>query len=238
VTARRNPGSAGYPLAVTSEPAPALQPADGVVAIDGRRLGRRAQATRRRLLDATAELLESRRLLDLTVVEVARRVGTSPASFYQYFQNVEEAVLALADEIGEQLGELVPLVEAPWRGAAGFATCKELVARFTLHWDEHRAVLRVRDLAAAEGDQRFRTVRNESMSLITDRLSDKIAEAQRAGKVAPNLTPYAAASAMVAMMGRMAAYHRELETRGGATQDDLIETVARIVFQTVTGKRA
>jgi hypothetical protein len=39
-------------------------------------------------------------------------------------------------------------------------------------------------------------------------------------------------------MGRMAAYHRELETRGGATQDDLVETVARIVFQTVTGKRA
>jgi AcrR family transcriptional regulator len=222
---------------VTSEPAPALEPEDGMLAIDGRRLGRRAQATRRRLLDATAELLESRRLLDLTVVEVARRVGTSPASFYQYFQNVEEAVLALADEIGEQLAELVPLVEQPWRGVTGFAACKELVARFIDHWDEHRAVLRVRDLAAAEGDQRFRTVRNESMSIITDRLSDKIAESQEAGKVAASLTPYAAASAMVAMMGRMAAYHRELETRG-FTQDAMVETVACIVFQTVTGKRA
>jgi len=204
--------------------------------MDGRRLGRRAQATRRKLLDATAELLESRRLLDLTVVEVARRVGTSPASFYQYFQNVEEAVLALADEIGEQLAELIPLVEQPWRGAKGFEVCRLLVARFIAHWDEHRAVLRVRDLAAAEGDQRFRTVRNESMSIITDRLSDKIAESQRAGKVAAEVTPYAAASAMVAMMGRMAAYHRELETRG-FTEDDLIETVAHVVFQTVTGKR-
>jgi len=203
--------------------------------MDGRRLGRRAQATRRKLLDATAELLESRRLLDLTVVEVARRVGTSPASFYQYFQNVEEAVLALSDEIGEQLGELVPLVERPWRGANGFQACRDLVARFIAHWDEHRAVLRVRDLAAAEGDQRFRTVRNESMSIITDRLSDKIAESQRAGKVAATITPYAAASAMVAMMGRMAAYHRDLETRG-FTEDDLVETVARIVFQTVTGR--
>jgi len=38
------------------------------------------------------------------------------------------------------------------------------------------------------------------------------------------------------MMGRMAAYHRELETRG-FTQDDMVETVARIVFQTVTGRR-
>jgi AcrR family transcriptional regulator len=236
VTARRNPAPAGYPLAVTSEPAPALEPIDGIVAIDGRPLGRRAQATRRRLLDATAELLESRRLLDLTVVDVARRVGTSPASFYQYFQNVEEAVLALSDEIGEQLAELVPLVEQPWRGAAGFAACKQLVARVIDHWDEHRAVLRARDLAAVEGDQRFRAVRNESMSRITDRLSDKIAESQKAGKVAASVTPYAAASAMVAMMGRMAAYHRQLETRG-FTQDDMVETVARIVFQTVTGKR-
>jgi AcrR family transcriptional regulator len=221
---------------MTSEPAPPLETDDEIVAIDGRRLGRRAQATRRKLLDATAELLESRRLLDLTVVEVARRVGTSPASFYQYFQNVDEAVLALANEIGEQLGELAPLVERPWRGASGFEACRQLVARFTDHWDEHRAVLRVRDLAAAEGDQRFRTVRNESMSIITDRLSEKIAESQRAGKVSPSLSPYAAASALVSMMGRMAAYHRDLETRG-LTQDDLVETVARIVFHTVTGKR-
>ena len=227
---------------MTSHALPAVERVDAadeddeVVALDGRRLGRRAQATRRRLLDATGELLESRRLLDLTVVEVARRVGTSPASFYQYFQNVEEAVLALADEIGEQLAELIPLVEQPWRGAKGFEVCRLLVARFIAHWDEHRAVLRVRDLAAAEGDQRFRTVRNESMSIITDRLSDKIAESQRAGKVAAEVTPYAAASAMVAMMGRMAAYHRELETRG-FTEDDLIETVAHVVFQTVTGKR-
>jgi hypothetical protein len=94
----------------------------------------------------------------------------------------------------------------------------------------------VRDLAAAEGDQRFRAVRNESMSIITDRMRDKIAEAQRAGAVAASITPYAAASAMVAMMGRMAAYHRELEQRG-LTEGDIVETVAQIVFQTVTGKR-
>jgi len=199
---------------MASEPVPLLDAGGALVAIDGRRLGRRAQATRRKLLDATAELLQTRRLLDLTVVEVARRVGTSPASFYQYFQNVER----------------------PWRGAAGFETCRRLVAGYIDHWDQHRAVLRVRDLAAAEGDQRFRRVRNESLSLLTERLADRIAESQRAGKVAPTITPYAAASAMVAMMGRMAAYHRELETRG-FTQDDMVETVARIVFQTVTGRR-
>jgi len=219
---------------VVSEPVPLAE--DELVAPDGRRLGRRAQETRRRLLDATAELLESRRLLDLTVVEIARRAGTSPASFYQYFPNVNDAVLALVDEAGEEISALIPLVERPWRGAAGFEACKELVARYVDYWDDHRPILRVRDLAAAEGDQRFRAARNESMSVITDRLCDKIAEAQLAGAVSPSLTAYAAASAMVAMMGRVAAYHRELESRG-FSEGDLVETVARIVFQTVTGKR-
>jgi AcrR family transcriptional regulator len=217
-----------------------LDPDDGpgidLLAIDGRRLGRRAQATRRKLLDVTGELLQTKGLLDLTVVEIARQVGTSPASFYQYFQNVEEAVLALSDEVGEELGELVGLVEVPWRGRSGWESCRELVRRFIDYWDEHRAILRIRDLAAGEGNARFREQRIHSLSKITDSLTEKVAEAQRAGKVAPEVTPYAAASAVVAMMGRMAAYHQDLETRG-FTRDDMVETVARIVHHTVTGRR-
>jgi AcrR family transcriptional regulator len=208
-----------------------------LVAMDGRRLGRRAQQTRRRFLDATAELLATRGLLDLTVVEVARQVGTSPASFYQYFHDVEEAVLALSEEIGAELDEMGGLVELSWRGKSGFETCRELVRRFIEYWDDNRAVLRIRDLAALEGDQRFREVRNESLSMITIRLTEKIAEAQAAGRVSPEVTPYAAASAMVAMMGRMAAYHGTLEPIGQFTKDDMVDTVARIVYQTVTGRR-
>jgi AcrR family transcriptional regulator len=212
------------------------EPVIDLLALDGRRLGRRAQATRRRLLEATAELLETRGLLDLTVVEIARQVGTSPASFYQYFPNVEEAVLALSEEVGEELGELVVLVEGPWRGRAGWDQCRELVRRFIDYWDAHRSVLRIRDLAAQEGNSRFRAQRIQSLSKITDRLTDKVAESQAAGKVAAELTPYAAASALVAMMGRMAAYHEDLETRG-FTRDDMVETVSRIVYHTVTGRR-
>ncbi|MHB8464737.1 MAG: TetR family transcriptional regulator [Acidimicrobiales bacterium] len=206
------------------------------IAIDGRRLGRRAQETRRRLLDAAAALLEDRGLRDLTVVEIARQVGTSPASFYQYFQNVDEAVLALSEEIGAELDDLGALVEQPWRGRSGYLACRELVARFIAYWDANRAVLRIRDLAAQEGDQRFRVVRIQSLSMITDRLMDKIAEAQKAGRVAAEIKPYAAASALVAMMGRMAAYHRTLEPMGRFSVDDMVETVAHIVFQTVTGR--
>jgi len=81
------------------------------VAVDGRPLGRRAQQTRRQLLDATRALLELHGVRDLRVVEIARKVGTSPATFYQYFRDVEDAVLVLAAEAGSELDPLTEVLE-------------------------------------------------------------------------------------------------------------------------------
>ena len=208
-----------------------------LVSIDGRRLGRRAQLTRRRLLDATADLLATTSILDLSVVDIARRVGSSPATFYQYFRDVEEAVLTLSEEVGDELHDLAGLLESPWRGAAGLEAAQSLVDGFIEYWDRHRAVLRTRNLAAQEGDRRFRLVRNRALGVITNRLSDRIGEAKAAGRVSEGITPYAAAGALVAMMERMAAYHFEFEGRG-VSREAMVETMAHIVHQTVTGRRA
>ena len=53
------------------------------------------QATRQRLLDATSAAVAEGRYRDLTVVDVSRRAETSPATFYQYFPDIESAVLSL-----------------------------------------------------------------------------------------------------------------------------------------------
>ncbi len=47
----------------------------------GRRLGPRALHTRQRLLDATVALLNERSVRDISVVEIARKANTSPATF-------------------------------------------------------------------------------------------------------------------------------------------------------------
>ena len=73
----------------------------------GRVLGPKAQQTRQRLLDATHALLARRGLRELRVVEIARKIGTSPATFYQYFSDVEEAVLSLAEQAGENVPAIV-----------------------------------------------------------------------------------------------------------------------------------
>ena len=207
------------------------------VALDGRPLGKRGAATRRRLLDATARLLESNGVRDLRVVDIAREVGTSPATFYQYFRDVEEAVLALTAEVGEELAPVDELLSRPWTGPAGLEAAREMVDAFIRYWDGHRAVLRTRNLAAQEGDVRFRQVRNNSLRPITDHLATTVTESQAEGRVSAEISPMAAAAALVALLERMAAFHHDLESLG-ITRADVVETTARIVHQTVTGGEA
>jgi len=199
------------------------------LAIDGRPLGRRAQATRERLLDATRELLATQGIRDLRVVDIARHVGTSPATFYQYFRGVEEAVLALSAAVGEETTSLNALVASDWDGPEGLDVVRTIVEDFIANWDRHRAVLRTRNLAAQEGDLRFRTVRNDALRPLTEGIAAKVA-----ARAEPGVAPYAAAAAMVSMLERMAAFHTDLEAYG-TTRDDVVETTARILHRTATG---
>ena len=204
------------------------------IALDGRALGRRGVRTRRRMLDATAELLETHGVRDLRVVDIARAVGASPATFYQYFHDVEEAVLALSEEVGAEIGPLAGLLDGSWAGADRRRAVRELVEGFLDHWDRHRAVLRTRNLAAQEGDPRFRDVRHQALHPFLVAFAALVSDGQAAGRGAPELSPVATGSALVALLERMAAFHRDLEPMG-VSRGDLVETTARIIHQTVVG---
>ena len=107
--------------------------------------GRRGRATRRRLLDATAQLLETNTYRDLKVVDIAREAGTSPATFYQYFPDAESALLALADGlVGEGVERLTrPIREAVWEGRAAYEACEAISASFLDFWADHSALMAV-----------------------------------------------------------------------------------------------
>jgi hypothetical protein len=72
---------------------------------------------------------------------------------------------------------------------------------------------------------------------ILDALASKIVECQSAASEAGDVHPYASAAALAALLERLAAYHKELEPLG-VERSDLIETCARIMYQTVTGRLA
>ena len=199
----------------------------------GRALGPRALHTRQRLLDATKELLSERSVRDISVVEIGRKAGTSPATFYQYFKDVAEATLRLAEQAAEGMPALVELIDSSWRGHRGLDTARSIVDAFVRHWDAHRAVLLVRNLAADEGDRRFQKVRREALTAVLDHLARQVQASQESGRIAAELHPYAAAAALASILERLAAYHKELE-HFGVDRENLVETCARILYQTVT----
>jgi len=66
------------------------------------------QKTRRAILDATLTLLADQRSLDgIGLREVAREAGLAAPSFYRHFQNMEELGLALVEEAGLFLRQML-----------------------------------------------------------------------------------------------------------------------------------
>jgi AcrR family transcriptional regulator len=203
----------------------------------GRPLGPRAQETRRRLLDETRAELALRPLRELSVVEIARRAGTSPATFYQYFKDLTEAALCLAREVELGMPAVVAAVDGPWDEARGPTTAREVVRAFVALWDAHHAVLLLRNLASDQGDERFRRVRIDSQRALLRRIAERIDASVRAGELPRDTQSLAAAAAMVSLLERVAAHQRGLEPFG-VSRDAFLETTARILYQTVTGRVA
>lgn len=205
--------------------------------VDGRVAGRRGQATRQKLLDCLGEMLSTSPYRDVKVIDVARMAGTSPATFYQYFPDVEGAVLELADEMAKEGAGLTELVAGrSWAGKSGAQAAEELVDGFLSFWRRNDAILRVVDLGAAEGDKRFNKIRMRILNAVTGSLTESIKDLQSKGRVDKDISAPAVAGSLVAMLAAVAA-HQKGFTGTGVKQADLKPNLALLVHLGVTGKK-
>ncbi|MER6536664.1 TetR family transcriptional regulator [Streptomyces sp. 900105755] len=205
--------------------------------VDGRVAGRRGQATRQKLLDCLSEMLSSSPYRDVKVIDVARKAGTSPATFYQYFPDVEGAVLEIAEQMATEGGQLTELLAGrSWVGKAGWVTAQELVDGFLEFWRKNDAILRVVDLGAAEGDKRFYKIRMKILNSVNNSLTDSITELQSKGRVDKDVNPAAVAGSLVAMLAAVAAHQKGFQT-WGVKQAELKPNLALLVHLGVTGKK-
>lgn len=210
---------------VTREPGP-------LAATDGRVPGRRGRATRQRLLVSTSELLATTPWRSIKVIDIARRAGTSPATFYQYFENVEQAILVLAEELTAGAGALAELVEGDWSEAGSWETARALVEGFMAYWEANRAVFRVVELATEEGDLRFRGLRVRALNAVTVTLAKVIAAN---GPSPAGSDPMAVAATLVSMLAHVAAHRYGFEFWGIRTQS-MVDSQARMLHWAVTGR--
>ncbi|MFF9087180.1 TetR family transcriptional regulator [Streptomyces sp. NPDC014991] len=205
--------------------------------VDGRVAGRRGQATRQKLLDCLSEMLTSSPYRDVKVIDVARKAGTSPATFYQYFPDVEGAVLEVAEQMAAEGTGLTELLEGrTWAGRSGWQTAQELVDGFLDFWRRNDAILRVIDLGAAEGDKRFSKIRTKILNSVNTSLAGSIAELQSKGRVDKDVNPAAVAGALVAMLAAVAG-HQKGPSSWGVKAAELKPALALLVHLGVTGRK-
>jgi AcrR family transcriptional regulator len=210
---------------------------------DGRTPGQRGRQTRQRLLDATVELLTTTSWRSVKVTDIARRARTSPATFYQYFGNVEQAIRVLAEGMVDQATLLSELVGGDWSDEASWETALTVTEAFLSYWEDNRAVFRVVDLATEEGDAQLRGIRVRALNAVTVALAQVITEASPAPGGVPGTAtaspagaePMAVAGTLVAMFASVSAHRYGFEFWGIRTRN-LIDTQARLLHWSVTGR--
>jgi AcrR family transcriptional regulator len=210
---------------------------------DGRVPGERGRQTRQRLLAATVELLTTTSWRSVKVTDIARRARTSPATFYQYFGNVEQVIHVLAEGMVDQAAQLSELVGGDWSEEASWDTALAVTEGFLAYWEDNRAVFRVVDLATEEGDAQLRGIRVRALNAVTIALAQVIAQASPAHGNPPGTAtaspagsdPMAVAGALVAMFASVSAHRYGFEFWGIRTRN-LIDTQARMLHWAITGR--
>ncbi|HUD17426.1 MAG TPA: TetR family transcriptional regulator [Acidimicrobiales bacterium] len=203
---------------------------------DGRVPGRRGRATRQRLLECTAELLTSTPWRSIKVIDIARQAGTSPATFYQYFENVEQSILVLAEELMEGAALLAELVDGNWTADASWETATAVVTGFMDYWETNRSVFRVVELATEEGDLRFQGLRVRALNAVTVTLA-RVIGAGGAGSSPAGSDAMAVAATLISMLAHVAAHQYGFEFWGIRTTA-MVDSQARVLHWAVTGRAA
>jgi AcrR family transcriptional regulator len=197
----------------------------------GQKIGRKGAETRARLMKATENLLEKRSIMELSVADIAAMAGTSSSAFYVYFDDVNEAVLAVAQTIQQITPEIEELLSVPWTTEDAQEKAPALVKAYVAFWQEHHAILRIRNVTADEGDKRFEEVRHESVERLHSLLQQRIADADN------GLDPSSGASAVLVLIERVAVIVRLPLRRRHSSRTQLIQSAAFMVAHALTPQK-
>ena len=171
----------------------------------GQRIGSKGERTRQGLIDATIRLLGEHGLREVSVADVARAAGTSPATFYVYFRGVPDVVLAALETAHQTSPRLEALMDRDWLGPGGAAAARDLVEEYTELWTRNRTIFRVRNLAAEEGNARFYRARLDAARPTMTGLIPHVEAAQAAGRLPGALDPRACIGTILMMLERLPA---------------------------------
>lgn len=139
--------------------------------------GRKGKETRRSLMLAARQLLDMVSPLSLSAASISKEAGTSPATFYVYFDNVEDILWAICDAITDDTSDLFPdrnFLRSEGRLEEDAHT---FVNGYCDIWSRHGPLLLYRNMEADRGNSRFNQLVLRIALPILEGLTDRIVEA-------------------------------------------------------------
>jgi len=99
----------------------------------GRRSTHTPQQLRELILDAAQEIIQTNGLAGLSAREIARRIGYSPGTIYNMFQNLDDVVLHVEARVLDALdARLNAILEETRNGSSGIERLAQAYLSFTL----------------------------------------------------------------------------------------------------------
>lgn len=196
--------------------------------------GRKGKETRRSLMLAARRLLDVVSPLGLSAASISKEARTSPATFYVYFDNVEDILWTICDAITEDTSDLFP-EHGFLRSDDGLEDeALAFVRGYCEIWARHGPLLLYRNMEADRGNARFNQLVLRIALPILEGLTDRIVEADPTVKRAE---ANAEAVVFIAAIDRIAA---ALHTwpEAGLTPDVLMRAEARVLTRMLRRRTA
>ena len=119
----------------------------------------RSQKTMNQILDAAAQILETKTFEELTIAEVVRQAGTSVGAFYGRFKDKDALLQALDERFFQVFEQEIKDLLAPsnWAGKSISHVIEDATRLMVETYSTERGVLRSLNLKARlHGDSRFK----------------------------------------------------------------------------------
>lgn len=193
---------------------------------------RKGERTRRRIMESTKSILETTPYGQIRITAIASASEITQPNFYTYFSSVNDVIFAIAESTN--VDRLKPHFEADWNGQDGFERVRQFLQAFLNLWESEKAVFTVTNALADEGDEAFSRLRFRQMHALYVGIEKKVSESQSRGRIHETVNARLVAFECIALLTSVG-QRLELFKQSGFSDDDVVDTTARILQQLCCG---
>jgi len=198
----------------------------------GQSLGLRGAERRQTIVCAATELLKAKAPWEISVTDVMRKSGATKGTFYTYFFDVRDVLLAAAQLAAADAPDLTDELSADWRDDRRCENARNIINRVVAYWQEHGAVLSVVELMADRMDMEFSRIRVERVRKIHALWERKFQSAQADRIYSDEFSCRAAAYKITAFVDGIGSRYK-LYMFAQFANDELVNTLAEILHRLV-----